>query len=107
MLVKTIDDLSKRTGPITAKVTVEGDDPEVVTSKIAKDIAIDKASQLGLGTCGISGSSGAYPIDDKGEVINLEKPEDVIRMQQITKLYGTYKPKYRNDYEILQAAIRS
>ena len=50
-----------------AIIVVEGDSPEEVMTKEAKELAIRTASQMGLNRPGIGTGGGPYPVDRDGQ----------------------------------------
>lgn len=48
-------------------VTIEGPDPEVVGNPEARTLAMQYAAKVGYPQTGYSGTSGSYPVDEKGE----------------------------------------
>jgi len=80
------------------KVIVEGDSFAEVSSSEAKNIALAEAQKI-LGLCGISGSSGPYPVDLGGEEI-----QDAAKFAEAVKNNGGNSVfKYRNDYSVQQS----
>lgn len=78
-------------------VTLEGDSYSEVVDYTAKNMAIEEGMKK-LGKCGIAGTSGPYPVDEKGR--------EILDGNALAKFAQHNKTlKYRNDFDIQQSLV--
>lgn len=79
-----------------AKVVIEGDNFEEVNSREAKDLALQTASLMGLGPCGIGDFSGPYRFMADGSP--AKDVNDFNKLAAEDRLTGGRDVRFRNDY---------
>lgn len=85
--IQILGDQVKEIGPAKVRIPVEGSTIDLVLSTTAKRAVLEYAQKRGYHKPGISSQSGAYPVDDKGEIVGSS-----------VKAGSTLR--FRNDYDV-------